>query len=62
MLSPLLYWVPRFWVAHLYNGSPLRLSDNDINLLRKDLRSAQKQIISANVLLTDTEAQKFWPV
>jgi len=62
MLSPLLYWVPRFWVAHLYNSSPLRLSDNDINLLRKDLRSAQKQIISANVLLTDTEAQKFWPV
>ena len=62
MLSPLLYWVPRFWVAHLYHSSPLRLSDNDINLLRKDLRSAQKQIISANVLLTDTEAQKFWPV
>jgi hypothetical protein len=38
------------------------VSDKDINLLRKDLRSAQKQIIAANVLLTDAEAQKFWPV
>ena len=31
-------------------------------LLRKDLRSAQKQIIAANMPLTDAEAQKFWPV
>ena len=30
-------------------------------LLRKDLRSAQKQIIAANMPLTDAEAQKFWP-
>jgi hypothetical protein len=41
---------------------PSNISDNDINLLRKDLRSAQKQIIAANVPLTDAEAQKFWPV
>lgn len=42
--------------------APSSVSDKDINLLRKDLRSAQKQIIAANVLLTDAEAQKFWPV
>ncbi len=38
------------------------LSDQDLNLLRKDLRSDQKQIIAANMLLTDSEAQKFWPL
>jgi uncharacterized protein YejL (UPF0352 family) len=42
--------------------TPSAVSDKDINLLRKDLRSAQKQIIAANVPLTDVEAQKFWPV
>jgi CHASE2 domain-containing sensor protein len=37
-------------------------SEHDIQLLRKDLRSAQKQIIAANMPLTDAEAQKFWPL
>jgi hypothetical protein len=42
-------------------GSPGSL-DQDIDLLRKDIRSQKKQIIAANVALTDAEAQKFWPV
>jgi hypothetical protein len=33
-----------------------------VELLRKDLRSQKKQIIAANMNLTDTEAEKFWPV
>jgi len=37
-------------------------SDQDLNLLRKDLRSDQKQIVAANMPLTDAEAQKFWPL
>jgi len=37
-------------------------SDQEIELLRKDIRSHKKQIIAANVPLTDAEAQKFWPV
>ena len=37
------------------------ISDQDITMLRKDIRSQKKQIIAANVTLTDTEAQKFWP-
>jgi hypothetical protein len=37
-------------------------SDEDIQLLRKDLRSQKKQIVAANVNLTDVEAEKFWPV
>jgi hypothetical protein len=38
------------------------ISDEQINLLRKDLRSKRKQLIAANLELTDAEAAKFWPV
>lgn len=38
------------------------VSDQDIELLRKDLRSVKKQIVAANMELTDAEAQKFWPL
>jgi predicted transglutaminase-like cysteine proteinase len=34
----------------------------DIRLLRKDLRSEKKQIVAANMDLTDAEAEKFWPI
>lgn len=34
----------------------------DMQKIRKDIRSVQKQIIAANMKLTDTEAVKFWPV
>ncbi|WP_232296215.1 hypothetical protein [Terriglobus sp. TAA 43] len=37
-------------------------TDKDIELLRKDIRSQKKQLIAANVPLTDAEAQAFWPV
>jgi hypothetical protein len=36
--------------------------DQDVDLLRKDVRSQKKQIIAANLQLTDAEATKFWPV
>src|SRR5579864_7430104 len=36
--------------------------DQDVELLRKDLRTQKKQIIAANMTLTDAEAEKFWPV
>jgi Spy/CpxP family protein refolding chaperone len=36
--------------------------DQDVDLLRKDVRSQKKQIIAANLQLTDAEAEKFWPV
>jgi len=38
------------------------VSDQDIELLRKDVRSQKKQIIAANMNLTDKEAQQFWPI
>ena len=37
-------------------------SDTDINLFRKDVRSLKKQIVAANMNLTDDEAQQFWPI
>ena len=31
-------------------------------MLREDIRSKKKQLIAANLILTDAEATKFWPV
>jgi len=36
--------------------------DQNIDLMRKDIRSQKKQLIAANVPLSDTEAQVFWPI
>ena len=38
------------------------ISNQDLNLLRQDIRSKRKQLIAANLKLTDTDAAKFWPV
>lgn len=38
------------------------ITDEDIQMMRKDIRSQRKQIIAANLKLTDTEAEKFWPI
>ena len=37
-------------------------SDQDLQLLKKGLRSQEKQIVAANLTLTDVQAEKFWPV
>ena len=36
--------------------------DQRFALLRKDIRSVEKQLIAANLTLSDNEAAKFWPV
>ncbi|MGO9519607.1 MAG: hypothetical protein ACLPND_21425 [Candidatus Korobacteraceae bacterium] len=43
-------------------GQEQPLSDQDIQMLRQNLRSQRKQVIAANMKLTDAEAAKFWPV
>jgi hypothetical protein len=43
-------------------AKPVTSIDQDISMLRKDLRSQRKQIIAANMSLTSEEAEKFWPV
>ena len=37
-------------------------SDEEIQLLKKDIKSKRKQIIAANMTLTDAQAEKFWPI
>jgi len=37
-------------------------SDQDIQLLRQNLREQRKQIMAANMVLTPDEATKFWPI
>ena len=44
------------------NSTAQSNTDQDIDLLRKDIRSQKKQIIAANLQLTDAEAVKFWPI
>jgi hypothetical protein len=38
------------------------VTDEDIALLRKDLRAMKMQVIGQNMSLSDTEAPKFWPI
>ena len=40
------------------NGASI---DQEIAMLRSDLRSTRKQVVAANMKLSDTEAEKFWP-
>jgi hypothetical protein len=44
------------------DGQSRAISDQEIELLRQDIRSQRKQILSEKLILTDAEAQKFWPV
>lgn len=37
-------------------------TDQQLTLLRRDIRSIKKQLIAANLTLTDIEATKFWQV
>jgi hypothetical protein len=36
--------------------------DTQFLLLRKDIRSAKKQLVAANLTLTEDEAARFWPL
>jgi hypothetical protein len=38
------------------------IADQDIEMLRKDLRSQRKEITAQNMTLTADEATKFWPI
>jgi hypothetical protein len=39
-----------------------RITDEDIALLRQDLRAKKMQVIGENMSLSEAEAQKFWPI
>ena len=39
-----------------------KITDQDIELLRRDLRAQKKQLVAANLSLTSEQSTKFWPV
>jgi hypothetical protein len=43
-------------------GSAEVFTNQQFALLLKDIRSIKKQVIAANLTLTDSEATKFWPL
>jgi hypothetical protein len=49
-------------VAGSSRASAQDSGDEDIKLFRKDLRSLRKQIVAANMDLSDKEAEQFWPL
>jgi len=44
------------------NAQPKASVDQDIQMLREDVRAQKKQIVAANMNLTPDEATKFWPI
>jgi hypothetical protein len=43
-------------------GTQNNIKDQDVEMLREDLRSQRKQITAQNMSLTADEATKFWPI
>ena len=41
---------------------PNTVTDQDVEMLRQDIRDQRKQIVALNLPLTTDEATKFWPV
>jgi hypothetical protein len=44
------------------DAQPHSLSDQDVEMLRADIRAQRKQIVAQNMNLTADEATKFWPI
>jgi Spy/CpxP family protein refolding chaperone len=48
--------------AQSATSTPNSVTDQDIEMLRSDLRAQRKEITAQNVNLTADEATKFWPI
>lgn len=62
LASALFQAVPAAHAQAAASKDSQTVSEQDIQLLRQDIRSKKKQLIAANLTLTDSEATKFWPV
>jgi hypothetical protein len=51
-----------FLAAQTYSTPLPTVNDKDVALLRQNLQARAKQIITKNMLLTDSEAAVFWPL
>lgn len=58
--------LPQVSLAQAADGQAAQSSqsatDQDIQMLRSDLRGQKKQIVAENMTLTPAQAEKFWPV
>jgi hypothetical protein len=61
-MSALLVTSPALAQNQKPDNSADRITDLQIDLMRKDIRDQKKQIIAANLPLTGDEAAKFWPM
>ena len=48
--------------ARCQNREESASSNQDLALLKQDVRSQRKQIVAANLQLSEAEAVKFWPI
>ena len=60
MLAGALYSAP--FAPCQNTAEPATSNQQDLALLRQDVKSQKKQIVAANLELTDAEATKFWPI
>jgi len=44
------------------SSQPTSATEQDVQMLRENIRSARKKIVAANMNLTADEATKFWPL
>jgi len=44
------------------DSNEAKITDLEVNLMRKDLRDQKKQVVAANLPLTGDEAAAFWPL
>jgi Spy/CpxP family protein refolding chaperone len=49
-------------VAQTDQSAPNTINDNDVQMLRQNLRQQRKSIVAANMTLTPDQATKFWPI
>jgi len=59
LAAPVFFTCPAVRAQEVTKAS---VTDQEVELMRQDLRSKRKQIIAANIQMTDAEAEKFWPI
>jgi Spy/CpxP family protein refolding chaperone len=62
ILAVALCVVPASAQVTVPNAQPSTTTEQDIQLLRENIRADRKKIMAANMVLTSEQATKFWPI
>ena len=62
VLAVALCAVPASAQVTVPNSQPTAASEQDIQMLRENIRASRKKVVAANMNLTADEATKFWPI